>query len=281
MPNRVLIALVCWTWLPCCSADEPPKSPARSLIRQPQTLVIAHRGDSAHAPENTLPAFRAAIRAGAELVELDYYHSADGIPVVFHDKTLGRTTNAKDVLGRGDLEVAKTRLQDLKRLDAGLWFDRQFAGTRIPTLAEAVDAIHPQATVLIEHKAGDAATCVRLLREKKITAEVVVQSFDWKFLRDCHRLDPQLTLCALSGQTPNEERLRQIQQTGAKVVAWNYRKLTPQHIRTFQQAGLRVWAYTVNDSTVAKRLVAQGLNGIITDQPALMKRELLPGTPGN
>lgn len=274
MRQRLWIALSCWMWLAYCDAAEPNVVPAKSLISRPETLVIAHRGDSAHAPENTIPAFQAAVRAGADLIELDYYHSADGTPVVFHDKTLRRTTNARDVLGRGDLQIAQTQLQDLKRLDAGDWFDSEFSGTQIPTLAEAIDVIHPRATVLIEHKAGDAATCVRLLRAKRVTTEVVVQSFNWQFLRDCHQLDPELTLCALCGKTPTKQLLSQIQQTGAKVVAWHHAKLTREHIQTFHQAGLQVWTYTVNDMKAAKRLVEFGVNGIITDQPARVGSEI-------
>lgn len=281
MHQRVWMICACWLWVSFCVAAEPGAIPAQSLLRNAQPLVIAHRGNSAHAPENTLPAFESAVRVGADLIELDYYHSADGTPVVFHDKTLSRTTNATDILGRGNLAIAKTSLKDLKRLDAGGWFDKKFAGTPIPTLEEAIDVIHPRATVLIEHKAGDAATCVRLLRAKRITTEVVVQSFNWEFLRDCHQLAPDLTLCALCGQTPNEQRLKQIRQTGAKVVAWNHAKLTPEHVRLFQQAGLRVWAYTVNDSQVAKRLIKFGVNGIITDQPATLGREMQRLQVGN
>ena len=79
----------------------PPRRPAaaRSLVTKPGVLVIAHRGDSKVAPENTLPAFASAVKAGADLVELDYLHSADGVPVVFHDGELDRTTNACQLWG--------------------------------------------------------------------------------------------------------------------------------------------------------------------------------------
>ena len=74
--------------------NKPPHGSAAKLVEQPKILIIAHRGDSKLAPENTLPAFASAVKARADLVELDYFHSADGVPVVIHDATLDRTTNA-------------------------------------------------------------------------------------------------------------------------------------------------------------------------------------------
>src|SRR3954465_10959545 len=99
----------CLLWfLPCVAisvvnlaAAEP--TPAQTLIASPRVLIIAHRGNSSVAPENTLPAFQSALDAQADLVELDYFHSADGVPVVIHDKLLDRTTNAEQVLGKSEL----------------------------------------------------------------------------------------------------------------------------------------------------------------------------------
>src|SRR5689334_623108 len=108
------------------SAAEP--TPAQALIQSPRVLIIAHRGNSSVAPENTLPAFQSALEAKADLVELDYYHSADGVPVVIHDKLLGRTTNAEQVLGKSELAVRDLPLADLRKLDAASWFDEKFAG---------------------------------------------------------------------------------------------------------------------------------------------------------
>src|SRR2546430_10262563 len=114
-------------------------TPARQLIASPGLLVIAHRGNSSVAPENTLPAFQSALDAKADLVELDYFHSADGVPVVIHDQILDRTTNAEEVLGQPKLLVGGLPLVDLRRLDVGSWFDEKFAETTMATLAEALD----------------------------------------------------------------------------------------------------------------------------------------------
>src|SRR5438309_950115 len=175
-------------------------TPARKLIASPRLLVIAHRGNSSVAPENTLPAFQSALDAKADLVELDYFQSADGVPVVIHDQILDRTTNAEEVFGQPKLLVGGLPLVDLRRLDVGEWFDEKFAGTKLATLAEALDLIQTTSVTLIERKAGDAAALVRLLEEKRLTERIVVQAFDWKFVAECRRLSPRLALGTLSGK---------------------------------------------------------------------------------
>jgi glycerophosphoryl diester phosphodiesterase len=185
------------------AAEEP--TPAQRLIGSPRPLVIAHRGNSSVAPENTLAAFSSAIDAGADLVELDYYHSADGVPVVSHDEILDRTTNAQDVLGQPRLVVGDFPLADLQKLDVGSWFDDKFANERLPTLVQALDLIQSRSVTLIERKAGDPATLVRLLEEKNLLDRVVVQAFDWKFVAACRKLSPRLALGTLSGKPASDE----------------------------------------------------------------------------
>src|SRR5438309_482049 len=118
----------CFSWLITCVAAinvslAADLTPAKSLIRGSKVLIIAHRGNSSVAPENTLPAFQAALDAKADLVELDYYHSFDGVPTVIHDEILDRTTNAETAFGRPEMVVGDFALDDLRKLDAGSWFD--------------------------------------------------------------------------------------------------------------------------------------------------------------
>jgi glycerophosphoryl diester phosphodiesterase len=251
---------------------------ACALIGQPRVLVIAHRGDSRVAPENTLPAFISAVQSGADLVEFDYHHSADGVPLVLHDAVLDRTTDASERWCAASIEIRAKSAADLQTLDAGGWFDPRFAGTRIPTLGEALDVIHPDAMPLVEHKAGDAATCVRILAERGLLDRAVVQSFDWQFLADCRRLAPALVLGALGKYDLCAQRLDQIGQTGAAVVGWSDRDLTPQGIAAIHARGLRAWVFTVDDPRRAAVLVAAGIDAIITNVPATM-RACLASTP--
>jgi glycerophosphoryl diester phosphodiesterase len=249
-------------------AAEP--TPAKKLIASPGPLIIAHRGNSSEFPENTLPAFRSAVELKCDLVELDYYHSADGVPIVFHDKELDRTTDAVARLGRKKIAVGSLPLADLTGLDAGAWFDPRFRGTRLPTLAESLDVIQAGSTTLIERKAGDAFTLVKLLEEKQLTGEVMVQAFDWDFVAACRQLSPTLVLGTLHGKPATPELVHQAAATGADVIVWDHEKIDRAHIELIHRLGKKAWVYTVDDPQRASELIAAGIDGIITNRPGRM-----------
>jgi glycerophosphoryl diester phosphodiesterase len=250
------------------AADEP--TPAQRLIASERVLVIAHRGDSSAAPENTLPAFQTALDAQADLVELDYHHSADGVPVVIHDEILDRLTNAEAIFGRTGLLVSSLPLSDLHRLDVGGWFDDRFAGTRLPTLSEALDLIQSRSFTVIERKGGDAQTLVRLLEQKQLTDRVVVLAFDWDFVAECRRLAPRLVLGALGAKPPSEAQLRAAATTGADLIVWDHQKIGRQQIKLIHDFGKKAWVYTLDDPHRATEFMAAGIGGIITNKPAEM-----------
>ncbi|MCA9102681.1 MAG: hypothetical protein KDA63_16085 [Planctomycetales bacterium] len=252
---------------------------AADLVASPRVLVIAHRGNSSVAPENTLPAFRAAVEVGADLVELDYYHSADGIPVTFHDKTLDRTTDAVARWGTVEVAVTSKSLAELRMLDAGAWFDRRFTGTQIPTLDESLDVIQNGSMTLIERKHGDAKTCIELLRQKQLLDRVVVQAFDWDFLKDCRQLEPSLALGALGGDPLTDEQLAEIQTFSPQVVGWQAKSLDADTIRRIHERGMKAWAWTVDDVDHADALVAAGIDGIITNVPERVRAHLAKPAP--
>lgn len=138
-------------------------------VEQParRKTVIGHRGASAYAPENTLPSFELALLQGADAVEQDLHVTRDGVLVCLHDRTLERTTDVRDVFperGRDvpqDGQVARRwfvhdlRLDEIKQLDAGAWFDARFAGARIPTFQELLEWVGDRATLLTELKDPD------------------------------------------------------------------------------------------------------------------------------
>lgn len=279
--HRLLLRLLAGLLAPglVMFADIPAfgQPPALRVMQAGRQVVIAHRGDSAVAPENTLPAFASALRLGADLIELDYHHSRDGVPVVMHDPTLDRTTDAVARWGRKDVRIEQTAAANLQTLDAGAWFGAAFAGTRVPLLTEALDTIQRGSVTLIERKAGDADTCARLLRERGLINRVVVQSFDWEFLRALHALEPEQALGAL-GPTGKEKAMNPAQvaavkELGASVIVWN-EAVTPEGIRAAHDNGLRVWVYTIDDPEKARALVALGVDGIITNKPALIRQAL-------
>jgi len=252
------------------AAAEP--TPAQKLIASPGVLVIAHRGNSSVAPENTLPAFQSGLDAKADLVELDYYHSADGALVVMHDKTLDRTTNAEKLLGKAKLPIADLPLAELRKLDAGAWFDEKFAGTKIPTLLESINLIQSRSVTLIERKAGDAPALLRLLEEKKLIDQVVVQAFDWEFVTECRRLSPRLALGTLSGKDATEAELNAAAATGADLIVWDHKKIEREQIDQVHRLGKKAWAYTIDDPERVRQLIAAGIDGIITNKPEEMRQ---------
>ena len=264
------------------STNAADLTPARKLIATPRVLITAHRGNSSVAPENTLPAFQSALDAKADLVELDYFHSADGVPIVIHDEILDRTTDAEDVLGKAKLVIGDLRLADAQKLDVGSWFDDKFQGTKLPTLVESLELIQTRSVTLIERKAGDAQTLVRLLEEKKLIDQVVVQAFDWEFVAECRKLSPRLALGTLSGKPANLDQLRAAAATGADLIVWNHEKIGREQIAQIHQLGKKAWVYTVDDPQRAAQLIAHGIDGIITNKPAdmLLLRDRTPPPSG-
>ena len=247
----------------------------REVVFSDRTLVIAHRGDSRRAPENTLPAFASALELGVDAIELDYVHSRDGVPVVFHDDTLERTTNARDVLppaADGECEIADYDLADLRRLDAGSWFAPRFAGTQIPTLEETIELAAERAIVMVERKRGDAQACVELLARRGWENTAIVHSLDWRYLGDVHRLNERLLLGALGDGPPTEAALDDAKSLGAAVVGWNNDFITPEAIRSIHARGLKCWIWTVDVPARARELIGWGVDGIISNVPG----EILP-----
>ena len=288
--KQSLFVLFCVNLLPMTTslnADEA-NLPALNLFTLKRPLVIGHRGFCKIAPENTLPSFQFAVTAGADLVELDYHHSKDGVPVVIHDATLDRTTDARQLWGATAIQVAAKTLAEIKTLDAGNWFDAKYKGTKIPTLVEALDTIQGSGGVtVIEHKAGDAATCVKILREKNLINRVVVHSFHWDFLRDFHKLAPEQVLVAIgppgsrddgkklsaAEKVLSEKWLDEMKDTGARAVHWN-QMVTKEAVGLAHERGLKVWIYTIDDPALANQLLDMGVDGITSNNTSLIWKTL-------
>ncbi|HZL86791.1 MAG TPA: glycerophosphodiester phosphodiesterase family protein [Pirellulaceae bacterium] len=247
-------------------------TPALKLVNEKKVLIIAHRGDSRVCPENTLPAFGSAVKVGADLVELDYFHSVDGVPIVSHDEILSRTTDADALFHSDEPLIGDYKAAELAQLDAGAWFDLKFAGTRLPTLAQALDEIQKGSVTLIERKGGDAATCVQLLAEKNLLDHVVAMSFDWDYVSQCRKLAPNLVVAALGSKPLNEKRLELAAATGAQIIVWNQIVIGRAEIAAIHARGLKAWVYTVDDPARAKALISAGIDGIITNVPGEMIR---------
>lgn len=271
----------------CATGGGSTVSPAERLIQSKRPLIIAHRGHSAAEPENTLLSFRRALASKADLVELDYHHSRDGVLTVIHDYTLDRTTDATRRWGGTNLAVESFEFAKMRELNAASWRGPNFPPTPLPSLEEALDTIQKGSVTLIERKNGDAAACVALLRRKHLVNRAVVQAFDWQYLEDYHRLEPTQVLGGLGpwgsyrGQKLSDADkvlsarwVDEAKRVGARVVVWN-KQVTPEAVQYAHTAGVDVWVYTIDDPGVMKSLVAMGVDGIITNNPDVGRATLL------
>ncbi|GAB4147417.1 MAG: glycerophosphodiester phosphodiesterase [Planctomycetota bacterium] len=245
----------------------------RALRDRERLLVVAHRGDSEHAPENTLPAFEAAAALGADAVEFDVRASADGVLFCLHDSALDRTTDAARRFGPG-AEIFAMQSADLAALDAGSWKDRRFAGTRLARLDEALDCLLPRTVPMIEHKSGDAAWFVELLARRRDRSRVLLQSFDLAFLRAVRALDQSIPLGVLGprepGRPPDERTLDEAQALSACFVHWEADALTKDSVRRTHGRGLLCFSYTSDDRSGWSRGQRIGLDGMCTNRPGDM-----------
>ena len=273
--------------------DKLTMSNAEKLLALKRPLVIAHRGYSHLAPENTLPAFKLAKAAGADLVELDYYHTKDGKMIVIHDTTLDRTTDATNRWGGAKVRVDSKTLAELQTLEAGMWFNPPYPRTHLPTLEESLVEIQSGGGVtLIERKEGDAATCVALLKEKGLVNALIVQAFDWSYLSNFHALCPEQVLGALGppkikGRTLTEAEKKmssawidEARKCGARIVVWN-KEVTKETVAYAHKQGLEVWVYTIDDPAVATHLLNLGVDGIIANNVAVIWRAVALFSSGN
>lgn len=223
---------------------------------------IAHRGASAHYPENTLLAFRKAIEMGADAVECDVYLCASGDVVIFHDRTLKRTTGSSGY-------IARTKLKDLKKLDAG-------SGEKIPTLVELLDTLTPKSTVFIEIKATAAAKptaeiITDFATRKKIPYErMPVISFKPQHLTLVKSVNKNICV----GLTPPERAsalsaafIKRAVAAGMWSVNPGIKVLNKDFVKAAHVAGLNVFTWTANNAADIKKAYALGVDGIMSDYP--------------
>jgi len=232
-----------------------------------EPLLIAHRGLSARYPENTMAAFRAAAEAGAEMLELDVGLSADGQVVVLHDVTLERTTT-----GSGELE--RHPWSTLKDLDAGSWFAPEFAGERLPLLAQVLDELGGRIAINIEIKpeassgqaeGGIEQKVAALVAERGLQPRVVVSSFLPAAVARIKQADPAIRTAVLYHTELHYEAPRIVELYGADGLHLNHAHLTAETVQALHDKGFYVGVYTVNDAGELRRMAAMGVDGVFVD----------------
>jgi len=224
-------------------------------------IIIAHRGASVEAPENTLAAIRAAQEAGADWVEWDARVTADGQLLLQHDDSLKRFTGEK-------VAVEALTFAQARQYDVGSWFDKRFVGENMPGLAEAIEAALPDLVPLIERKTGSAEQYFKVLQGMDVMGKVVVQAFDWDFLEELRKLAPGLRLGALGEGGISDEKLSAIAGLKVGFVGWKAADLKRGDVERLHGIGVEVAVWTVDKPGEICKFVSWGVDAIITNDPA-------------
>ena len=230
--------------------------------------VVAHRGASGHAPENTMAAFRRAVEMGARFIETDLHLTRDARVVAIHDPTLDRTTNGQGL-------VDSMSLKEVRTLDAGAWFASAsgdpFAGERVPTLSEILQFAKEKDVIFYLEIKSDATwgvehAVVAALRDTGEAARVVILSFDPATLLSVNRLD-QTMMTGYLCEIPSNDLVERSVRAGARQLAPRGDLVTPDLVKKAHQAGLQVVTWTINEPDQMRRLIAAGVDGIMSDYP--------------
>ncbi len=230
--------------------------------------VTAHRGFSGRAPENTLAAFRGAIDAGCDMIELDVHLTRDKEVVVIHDDTLERTTSGRGV-------VAGKTLAELQGLDAGAWFDHRFSGERIPLLSEVLALARDRIRINIELKKGEhfpytmeelADRTLSAVETAGMADQVLFSSFDPAAVDRIRERNPLLPV-ALIVEKPWMDPEAAGGGKMYPVLSCRTTVLNEENIRRAHAGGGRVHVWTVNARRTMARFIALGVDGIITNHP--------------
>jgi glycerophosphoryl diester phosphodiesterase len=225
-------------------------------------MVIAHRGASSYAPENTLAAFDLALRMGARHLELDVESTRDDRVVVIHDDTVDRTTD-------GSGPVTEHTLAALRALDAGSWFDARFAGERIPTLDDVLERYRGRAHLHVEIKGRSpalAARTVDLIRRHGMAGEVTITSFQVERLQEIRACAPELPAGWLIARV-TDTTLARAHALGLVQLCPRADTVTPELVDRLHAAGFVVRAWGVTTEDLMRRVVEAGAGGMTVNFP--------------
>lgn len=232
-------------------------------------LIIAHRGASGEAPENTLAAFRLGLEQGCDAIELDVHFSKDGEIIVCHDSSLDRTSDRTG-------SISDLTLSEIKEADAGKWFHEKYTGERFPTLEEVFELVPPSIMINVEIKGSPGRrlehALAQLLRRTDRLSSVVVSSFDHKSLVLLKLIEPEVQIGLLYSFNPvRHSALATI--TGVPVYSLHpyFGSLNKEEVSDATGQGLKVYPWTINGEQQLKQMVQLGVSGIITDYPGRLK----------
>lgn len=243
--------------------------------------IIAHRGASHDAPENTIAAFKLGWQQNADGVELDIYQSKDGKIIVMHDATTKRTAGA-------DKKIVEQTLDELRALEAGSWKGQAWKGEKIPTLEEVLPLIPPGKKLVIEIKCGPEVLpeLKRVLEASgRKNEELVIIGFGYEAMKQAKEMFPGIPVLYLSSFKKDKEtgvvspsidsligRAKEAHLDGLNLVYTG--PLDAAAIQSIKNAGLKIYVWTVDDAEAARRLRDAGVQGITTNRPQWLREQL-------
>lgn len=239
------------------------------------TKVIAHRGFSGIAPENTLAAFKKALELKVDYIELDIHLTKDNQVVVIHDKTINRTTDGKG-------KVNELTLEEIKRYDAGSWFSSEYKNEKIPSLEDVMELVNGKATLFIEVKRGDIfysgieQLTLDLINKHHARDWCILHSFDDEIIRNIHHLDKTIPLFKTIELTAPlaDLYINKIMRTkdifhykNMCGLNMNHQVVTHSLVRKLHKKNLQLIVWTVNEPDAIKKMIAAKVDGIISNFP--------------
>ena len=242
--------------------------------------IIAHRGASYDAPENTLPAIKLGFERGADAVEIDVFITEDGKIVAIHDSDTKRVSGARK-------RVKRSTLAELRELDVGRWKGAEWAGTRIPTLEEALAEVPAGKRLVVEIKTGMEilGELERIIEASGKRSQVTLIAFSFPVIREAKKRMPDVPAYWLYGFSAREKALWGVlgldtlieRAGGAGLDGLDLKANGPfgkDFVDKLGDAGLELLVYTVNEPRLARRLVELGVKGITTDRPGWLREQL-------
>lgn len=230
-------------------------------------LITAHRGNSAAAPENTIPAIERAIAANADYIEIDVRRTADGVIVLMHDNDLSRTTGAVGM-------VEESSYDELKELDAGVWFGEEFRDTKIPTLEEVLSFCQGKISINIEIKAskrqeGMVAQIIGLIQAYQMEEQCLITSFDYPYIQECKQFDAKIRAGIILNHADEWTQYPDVDLYSVKHDA-----VTKEIVEQIHQREKEIHVWTVDRDDRIRELQIMGVDNIITNKPEILQTSL-------
>jgi glycerophosphoryl diester phosphodiesterase len=245
-----------------------------AMYRENRVLIYGHRGASAYAPMNTIPAFELAAKQGADGIELDVHLTKDGELVVFHDFIVDEHSN-------GNGAIIEMTLEELKSLDSGAWFSPKFAGTAIPTLDEVFEAVGNKLFVNVEIKTlsptgdGTEEAVAACIERHAMQKRVIVSAFNPKVIKRFRPLIPDVPIgYLLSPEMMAGSTQVVVNPHNYDAIHLHFDMINESQMAWAKEHGHVVNAWTVNEPAHARQLAMLGVHGIMTDTPDLIKQAL-------